>query len=60
MASAAIRQPVRAIEYPTSDGKPMAETDLHRDLLADGIGTLKHFYADRPSVYVSGHLLLYY
>ena len=60
MASAAIRRPVRAIEYPTSDGKPMAETDLHRDLMVDSIGTLKGFYVDRPSVYVSGNLLLYY
>jgi Uma2 family endonuclease len=60
MASAAIRRSARAIDYPTSDGKPMAETDLHRDLLADGIGTLKNFYADRPGVYVSGNLLLYY
>ncbi|HZU36890.1 MAG TPA: Uma2 family endonuclease [Gemmataceae bacterium] len=46
--------------YPTSDGKPMAETDWHRDLMADLIQTLKVWYASRPRVYVSGNLLLFY
>ena len=46
--------------YPTTDGKPMAETDLHRDLMLDLIETLKAFYADEPMVYVSGNLLLFY
>lgn len=50
----------RAIEYPTGDGKPMAETDLHRDDMVDTIHILQDFYADRPRVYVSGNLLLYY
>ena len=50
----------RAIDYPTSDGKPMAETDLHRRLMMDLIETLDaHFRAD-PDVYVSGDLLLFY
>jgi Uma2 family endonuclease len=47
-------------EYPTSDGRPMAETDLHRDLMAALIGTLKDWFADEPDVYVSGNLLVYY
>jgi Uma2 family endonuclease len=47
-------------EYPTSDGKPMAETDWHRDLMVEVIETLKMRYADDPSVYVSGNLLVYY
>lgn len=46
--------------YPTSDGKPMAETDIHRDLMLDLIETLKWWYSDAPSVYVSGNLLVYY
>jgi Uma2 family endonuclease len=48
------------IEYPTSDGKPMAETDIHRDDMVDLIQTLQDRYADHPKVYVSGNLLLYY
>jgi Uma2 family endonuclease len=47
-------------EYPTSDGRPMAETDWHRDLMVELIDTLKMRYADDPSVYVSGNLLVYY
>lgn len=46
--------------YPTSDGKPMAETDIHRDLMIDLIQTLKAYYADQENVYVSGNLLLFY
>src|SRR4051812_30718202 len=46
--------------YPTSDGKPMAETDWHRILMLDLIGTLKRFFAAEPTTYVSGNLLLFY
>ena len=46
--------------YPTSDGKPMAETDYHRELMFALIDTLKAFYRDEPRVYVSGNLLLFY
>lgn len=46
--------------YPESDGQPMAETDLHRDLMVQMIESLdRHFAADKE-VYVSGNLLLYY
>ena len=47
------------IIYPESDGKPMAETDLHRDLMMDFIETLKHHFRE-DAVYVSGNLLIYY
>ncbi|MDB5308544.1 MAG: hypothetical protein JWO38_2746 [Gemmataceae bacterium] len=47
-------------DYPTSDGKPMAETDLHRDLMLALIETLRWWFADDPSVYVSGNLLVFY
>ena len=49
-----------SIEYPTSDGKPMAETDHHRDLMLASIETLKFWFAHKPKVYVSGNLLMYY
>jgi Uma2 family endonuclease len=54
------RRPRRGNGYPTSDGKPMAETDVHRDLMVALIETLKAFYAATPRVYVSGNLLLFY
>ena len=47
-------------DYPTSDGRPMAETDHHRILMNDLIQTLQAFFADKPLVYVSGNLLLFY
>jgi len=46
--------------YPTSDGKPMAETDWHRDLMLQLIETLKVRYEADPTVYVSGNLLVFY
>lgn len=49
-----------ATEYPESDGRPMAETDLHRAEMTDLIAMLEARYADRADVYVSGNLLLYY
>ena len=48
------------IVYPESDGKPMAETDIHRDLMIDFILMLKDYYKDTNDVYVSGNLFLYY
>ncbi|HET6572218.1 MAG TPA: Uma2 family endonuclease [Fimbriiglobus sp.] len=47
-------------DYPTSDGRPMAETDLHRDLMHTLIATLRAWFAADPAVYVSGNLLVYY
>jgi Uma2 family endonuclease len=46
--------------YPTSDGKPMAETDWHRELMFDLIHALARYYADQPRVYVAGNLLVFY
>jgi Uma2 family endonuclease len=46
--------------YPESDGKPMAETDIHRQLLSDLVFTLETFFQKQPDVYVSGNLLIYY
>ena len=45
--------------YPESDGKPMAESDLHRDWMVRIIELLKLFFAGQR-VYVSGNLLIYY
>jgi Uma2 family endonuclease len=50
----------REVEYPSSDGKPMAETDLHRDEMIYVIEALQKHFRDARDVYVSGNLLLYY
>jgi Uma2 family endonuclease len=48
------------LDYPTSDGRPMAETDWHRKLMTALIETLTAFFAASPRVYVSGNLLVFY
>ena len=48
------------IVYPESDGKPMAETDVHIDALIYLREALKDHFRDMPQVYVAGNLLLYY
>ena len=48
------------IRYPSSDGKPMAENDAQRSAITYGIGALSRHFGDRPDVYVSGDLLIYY
>ncbi len=53
------KTPPPEVDYPTSDGKPMGETDLHRSVMVEAIETLKLYYAAQQ-VYVSGNILLYY
>ena len=60
MTQAALALDHEPVHYPESDGKPMAETDEHRDEMSDLIGAFRRFYANRDDVYVSGNLLLYY
>ena len=52
----------RRVVYPTSDGKPMAETDGHADLMIYFKEALRAFYAhpgQRPA-YVSGNNFLFW
>ena len=48
------------IFYPESDGKPMAETDLHANILIYLKTALELFFADRDDVYVTGNIMFYY
>jgi Uma2 family endonuclease len=50
---------ITQVHYPESDGKPMGETDEHRDEMVRHIELLRHYYRGQQ-VYVSGNLLLYY
>ena len=52
--------PRATIDYPSSDGKPMADNDWQRAAMLYAIGALQVRYAHRPDVYVSGDLLIYY
>ena len=47
-------------DYPSSDGKPMAESDLHRDNMLSLIDGFRRHFADDPMTYVSGNMMMYY
>lgn len=55
-----VRATLTPIVYPESDGRPMAESDLHIDTLASARERLKARYAHRSDVYAGGNLLFYY
>ncbi|MBV8233327.1 MAG: Uma2 family endonuclease, partial [Planctomycetaceae bacterium] len=50
----------RQIDYPTSDGRPMGETETHINDLMDLLQTLRAHFAADPMVYVGGNMLLFY
>lgn len=56
----AVRRPKREVIYPESDGKPMAETDVHRDVMVYLIESLQAFFRGAVDVYVSGNIFVYY
>ena len=53
--------PPEDVEYPESDGQPMAETDTHLEQMVDALmHPLKERYRQDADVYISGNLFLYY
>ena len=48
------------IDYPTTDGQPMAETDAQGIPLMNTVIGLRDHFRRRQDVYVSGNLLIYY
>ena len=46
MATVPKQRRTREVEYPTRDGKPMAETELHVDELIDAIQVLGDYFAE--------------
>ena len=49
-----------AVDYPCSDGQPMAETEFQLIPLIDSITALRSHFLDREDVYVVGNMFLYY
>ena len=49
-----------AVEYPESDGNPMAETGIHWRVILDVSTALLSRYRDRDDVYVGGDMMMYY
>ena len=49
-----------SIEYPSSDGEPMAESDLQYVPLTETVSTLRVRFSNRNDVYLAGDMLVYY
>ena len=48
------------VDYPSSDGTPVAESDFQLTPLAYAREALRDHYRDRPDVYVAANLFIYY
>ena len=48
------------LDYPDSDGLPMAESEFQFNPIVYAVGALRNHFQDRENVYVVGDLLLYY
>jgi len=60
MSSLASQPWLSEVEYPESDGLPMAESDAARDYLVYAVEALSLYFQSNPQVYVSGNLFIYY
>ena len=49
-----------SIVYPSSDGEPMAASDLQYVPLTETVSTLRVHFIDHADVYVAGDMLVYY
>ena len=53
-------RPAAKVEYPSGDGQPMAENDWQLHAILDSVSALHDHFLERPDVYVSGDLFIYY
>ena len=60
MATASPPSAASAIEYPTTDFKPVGETELHVGIIFDARELVSFWYEDDPNVYVGCNLLVCY
>ena len=56
----ALSYPLATVEYPSADGLPMAESDFQRKPLTYAVEALDIYFQNRPEVYVSGNMFIYY
>ena len=52
--------PAAAVEYPYSDGRPMAESEAQLRAIIYLVSALYGHFRDRPDVYVGGDMFVYY
>ena len=49
-----------AVDYPSSDGTPVAESDFQLTPIAYARDALRDYFRNRPDVYVAANLFIYY
>ena len=57
--SEVLRVDPRVVEFPTSDGRPVAETPLHYKCLSDLAHGLTTFFKRRTDTYVGVNMLVF-
>src|SRR4051812_21076010 len=60
MSASRVPKPLRLVDYPTGDGKPVGETPIHRDNLLESIRDLQNHFDGEEMIYISGNMFLYY
>jgi Uma2 family endonuclease len=58
--STPVIHPVDEIDYPYTDGKPVAESDFQLNPLIYAVEALKTYFQARTDVYVAGNMFVYY
>ena len=48
------------LDYPSSDGKRMAETDFHLNAMMDLITSLRDHFRLEDAIYIAGNMLMFY
>ena len=49
-----------SVEYPSSDGEPMAESEFQYIPLTYTVSALRNWFSHRTDVYIAGDMLVYY
>ena len=60
VAQARIEYDDPAIEYPSSDGEPLAESDFQYIPLTETVSALRIHFKDRSDIYIAADMLIYY
>ena len=55
-----VMDPAAAVDYPYSDGRPMAESEAHLRAMLYLVGALYGHFRDRPDVYVGADMFIYH
>ncbi|MFL5244016.1 MAG: Uma2 family endonuclease [Gemmataceae bacterium] len=58
--STLITKPASEIVYPSSDGAPLGETEIHFFVILSLVETLSAWFSKNPMIHVAGDLMLYY